>query len=51
MTKDEQFILNLNIAHYEAMLKLDIDDEKHLVVEALIAKAEALLTPESSDPL
>jgi hypothetical protein len=32
MTNDERFIIKLNIAHYQAMLKLDIDAEKRSIV-------------------
>jgi hypothetical protein len=39
MTNDERFIINLNIAHYQAMLKLDIDDEKRSTVARLLAEA------------
>jgi hypothetical protein len=44
MTNDERFIINLNIAHYQAMLKLDIDDEKRSTVARLLAEAEKELT-------
>jgi hypothetical protein len=48
MTKDDElFIINGNIAHYEAMLKLDIDDEKRLTVERLLAEAKADLAAAS----
>jgi hypothetical protein len=40
MTNDERFIINLNIAHYQAMLKLDIDDEKRPTVARLLAEAK-----------
>lgn len=43
MTNDEQFIIKLNIAHYQAMLKLDIDDEKRSTVARLLAEAEEIL--------
>ena len=43
MTDDELYIIKLNIAHYQAMLKLDIDDEKRSMVEQLRAEAEELL--------
>ena len=32
-------IIQMNIAHYEALLKLDIDGEKRSVVERLLAEA------------
>ena len=43
MTDDEQFIIELNIAHYHAMLRLDIDDEKRSTVARLLAEAEEVL--------
>ena len=44
MTNDERYIVKLNIAHYQAMLKLDIDIERRSVVERLLAEAKAALT-------
>ena len=44
MTNDERFIINLNIAHYQAMLKRDIDDVKRSTVARLLAEAEEVLT-------
>ena len=38
MTNDERFIIKLNIAHYQAMLKLNIDDDKRSTVERLLAE-------------
>jgi hypothetical protein len=43
MTSDEQFIIKLNIAHYQAMLKIDIDDERRSTVARLLAEAEEVL--------
>jgi hypothetical protein len=43
MTNDERFIIKLNIANYEATLKLDIDGEKRSTVERLLAEAEEVL--------
>lgn len=43
MTNDERFIIKLNIAQYQAMLKLDIDDEKRSTVARLLAEAEQAL--------
>ena len=43
MTNDERFIIKLNIAHYQAMLKRDIDDEKRSTVARLLAEAEEVL--------
>jgi hypothetical protein len=43
MTDDERFITKLNIAHYQAMLKLDIDGEKRCTVERLLTEAEDVL--------
>jgi hypothetical protein len=47
MTNDERYIIKLNIAHYQAMLKLDIDDEKRSAVEQLLAEAEEMLAADS----
>jgi hypothetical protein len=43
MTDDERFIIKLNIAHYQAMLKLDINDLKLSTVERLVEEAEEVL--------
>jgi hypothetical protein len=43
MTNDERFIINLNTAHHQAMLKRDIDDEKRSTVVRLFAEAEEVL--------
>ena len=48
MTNDERYIIKLNIAHYQAMLKLDLDDEKRSVIEQLLAEAEEVLAAESA---
>jgi hypothetical protein len=34
------FVMEMNIAHFEAMLKLDMDEEKRSVVEQLLAKSK-----------
>jgi hypothetical protein len=34
------FVMEMNIAHFEAMLKLDMDEEKRSVVEQLLDKAK-----------
>ena len=47
MTDDEQFIIKVNIAHYQAMLKLHIDDEKRSMVERLLAEAEEAMAMDS----
>jgi hypothetical protein len=47
MTSDERYIIKANIAHYQAMLKLDIDDEKRSAVDRLLAEAEEVLTTDS----
>jgi hypothetical protein len=39
MTEDP-IIIRMNIAHYEAMLKLDIGDEKRSIAERLLAEAK-----------
>ena len=33
-------IIRMNIAHYNAMLKLDMNDEKRSVIEGLLAEAK-----------
>jgi hypothetical protein len=38
------FVMEMNIAHFEAMLKLDMDDEQRLVVERLFVEAKHHLT-------
>jgi hypothetical protein len=43
MTNDERVIVKLNIAHYQAMLKRDIDDEKRSTVARLLAEAEEVM--------
>jgi hypothetical protein len=43
MTNDERFIIKLNIAQYQAMLKLDIDDERRSTAARLLAEAEQAL--------
>jgi hypothetical protein len=43
MTNDEQFIIKLNIAHYQAILKLDIDDRTASTVARLLAEAAEVL--------
>jgi hypothetical protein len=40
MMTQELFITRLNIAHYEAQLKLDMDDGKRSVVSRLLAEAQ-----------
>ena len=49
MTDDERFIIKLNIAHYQAMLKLDIDDEKRSTIERLLAEADDVLATDFTD--
>jgi len=39
MTEDP-FFIQMNIAHYGAMLKLGMDDEKRSLVERLLAEAK-----------
>jgi hypothetical protein len=43
MTNDERYIIKANIAHYDALLKLDIDDKKRSMVEQLLAEAKEVL--------
>ncbi len=49
MTNDERYIINLNIAHYQAMLKLGLDDEKRATVERLLAEAKNVLAEDSRE--
>jgi len=37
---EEPIIIKMNIAHYEAMLKLPLDEEKRSIVKRLLAEAE-----------
>ena len=37
---EEPIIIQMNIAHYGAMLKLDMDDENRAILEQLLAEAE-----------
>ena len=46
---EEPFIIQLNIDHYQAMLKLDLDDGKRSIVERLLADAGADLA-EAMEP-
>jgi hypothetical protein len=39
MTEDP-IIIRMNIAHYGALLKLDLDDDKRSIVERLLAEAK-----------
>ncbi len=36
----DPFIIRTNIAHYRAMLKLDMDERKRAIIERLLAKTE-----------
>jgi hypothetical protein len=49
MTNDERYIIKVNIAHYEAMLKLDIDDERRATVERLLAESKDVLAEDSKE--
>lgn len=51
MTEDHN-IIRMNIAHYRAMLTLDIDAQKRSVVERLIAEAndELVLATDTTKP-
>jgi hypothetical protein len=42
---EESEIIQMNIAHYQTILKLDMDDEKRSVVERLLVEAERDLLP------
>ena len=37
---EDPFIIRMNIAHYGALLKLDLGDEKRSVVKRLLAEAK-----------
>ena len=41
--REDPFIIKMNIAHYRAMLKLDMDDKKRSAVKRLLAEASANL--------
>ncbi len=41
--RESPIIIQMNIAHYRAMLKLDMGDEKRSVVERLLAEAKSQL--------
>ena len=43
ITNDERYIIKRNIAHHDALLHLDIDDEKRSMVEQLLAEAKEVL--------
>jgi hypothetical protein len=49
MTNDERYIIKLNIAHYRAMLKLGLDDEKRTTVLRLLAEAKRTLAADSEE--
>lgn len=53
MKLEDPYIIKTNIAHYEAMLKLDIDDHKRSVIQKLLAEARftLALAPEQRDPV
>lgn len=40
---EEPIIIEMNISHYGAMLKLDLDNKDRSIVEQLLAQAEANL--------
>jgi len=44
-------IIRMNIANYQAMLKLDLGDDKRAVIQRLLAEAEGVLVlAVDSDP-
>ena len=43
--REDPYIIRLNIAHYEAMLKLDMDDRKRATIQKLLAQARFALAP------
>jgi hypothetical protein len=51
MTEEDPTIIQMNIAHYRAMLKLDLDDAKRSIVERLLAEASYSLTLTSGSSL
>jgi hypothetical protein len=38
---DDPYIIRINIAHYRALLKLDMNDGKRSIVERLLAESRA----------
>jgi hypothetical protein len=44
---DESKIIRMNIAHYEAMLKLDMNNDKRSVVQRLLVQAKESLAAAS----
>jgi len=49
MREEDPFIIRMNIAHYETMLKLDIDARKRSAVQRLLRAAEADLLEAEAD--
>ena len=49
MREEDPFIIRMNIAHYETMLKLDIDARKRSAVKRLLHDAEADLLEAEAD--
>ncbi len=43
ITRESPAIIRLNIAHYEALLEINIDDKKRSAVTRLIEEAKAKL--------
>jgi hypothetical protein len=48
---EESVITELNIAHYEALLKLDLDDSKRSTVNRLLAEATEQLEHDLTEPI
>ncbi len=46
MTEKDPYIIQTNIAHFRAMLKLDMDHEKRRTIERLLAEAQGDLALE-----
>ncbi len=44
MIEEDPTVIQMNIAHYRAMLKLDLDHAKRSIVERLLAEASHSLT-------
>jgi hypothetical protein len=51
MTNDpfSVFVMEMNVAHFQAMLKLDMDDAKRSVIEQLLDEAKSELALAKKD--
>jgi len=48
MAEERPHIISMNIEHYRALLRLDMDDEKRSTIKRLLAEAEAALVRATS---